>query len=138
MRYNPAMDIPVKQNPASPVEVSTADPWTFAEEVLLGEQRYLVRWTVKGHYLAESAAVWIEDDTMRAEDVPADDTPQFTVTVKWDGCCDWRFSDDGYLHTCDPTHVAALCGAVVYVQTRGLQVLEARADDHRLGIGKWA
>lgn len=120
------MDIPVKQDPATaPIEVSTADPWTFAEEVMFGEQRYFIRWVVKGHYYTEVAAFWMEDPDERPEDMPPDARPEFTATVKWDECADWRVGDDGYLHTCAPDVVAAMCGAMVYVQTRGLQVLEA-------------
>lgn len=129
------MDIQVQQ--AGDIVLSSDDPWSFAEEVAFGECRYLMRWLVKGHYLAEVAAIDLEPDE-DAADVNCDVPPMFCVTVKFDGCCDWRFApmdddaDDGYVHTCDPEHVAALAGAMVYAQRRGLQVLEAREHDFRL------
>lgn len=127
------MDVPISQ--AYALEVRTADPWHFTEEIALGdsdnEYRYLMRWKVDGHHIATLSAVAIES-TEKAHDVPADATSDFNVTVKWDGCCDWRFApadsdaEGGYLHTCDPAKVSALAGALVYAQRRGLDVLQAR------------
>jgi len=129
------MDVPVSQ--AWALEVSAADPWHFTEEITFGdgadEYRYLMRWKVDGHYLAALSAIAVEaPGQVPADAVPADAASDFDVTVKWDGCCDWRFSPDdghaaaGYLHTCHPAQVEALAGALVYAQRRGLEVLQAR------------
>jgi len=94
------MDVPVSQ--AWALEVSAADPWHFTEEITFGdgadEYRYLMRWKVDGHYLAALSAIAVEaPGQVPADAVPADAASDFDVTVKWDGCCDWRFSpDDGH------------------------------------------
>ena len=131
------MDIPVEQ-PAA-IEVSGVDPWEFCEDVAFDDYRYLFRWKVSGHFYADVRAFAVEEPAdMEAGPIPDDETPAFQVTVKWDGCCDWRIAtpDDsaegGYLHTCSPEEVAALAGAMVYVQRHGLDMLEARADYFRM------
>jgi hypothetical protein len=129
------MDAPATQEPD--IEISTADPWSFAEEVMFGEQRYLIKWTAKGHYYMDVATFWLEDESERAEDLPADALPDFTAVVKWDECGDWRLGDGGYIHTCSPDRVESLCGAIAYVQRRGLKILEAREALAARGLAKW-
>ena len=133
------MDVPVSQ--AWALKVSADDPWHFTEDIVFGEGgdewRYLMRWKVDGHHIAALSAVTV----VAPGQAPADDVPDdvsddassdFDVTVKWDGCCDWPLSPahsgaaGGYGHPCHPPHVAALAGAVVYAQRRGLEVLKAR------------
>ncbi len=125
------MEIAVKQ--AHAIEVAADDPWTFTEELAFGEgddeYRYIVRWKVEGHYLAHATAanyaVGDENPTAALDD---ENAIVFEVTVKWDECCDFRVAPrhDGYVHTCSPSEVAAFAGALVYAQTRGLQILKAR------------
>lgn len=116
------MDVAVEQ--ASRIVVSTANPWVFSEDVAVGDARYLMRWSINEHYFAEVAVSEMGPD-QTIEGVTSGQDPDFSAMVKWDGCTDWRLGDH---HTCDPEHVKALCGAMVYVQTRGLQVLEARQE----------
>ena len=118
------MYIPTQASTA--IEVQTANPWVFAEEVAFGERRYLLRWTIKGHYLACVEAHDLEGDA--AEDVPPDARPTFAATVKWDGCADWRLGDDGYVHTCIAEAVVAFAGAMAYVHSQGGSVLSAREE----------
>jgi len=102
------------------------------------ETRYLMLWKVEGHHLAHLDCVMLEADNSPLavyaappSGRPVDSESAFTVTVKWDECCDFRIApagDDGYVHTCSPAQVAALAGALVYAQTRGLQILKAREN----------
>lgn len=119
------------------VNDNTTEPWALTEDVIFGGQRYVIRWVVHGHYYAEAMAFWLEDPTERPEDIPADSLREFSAIVKWDECIDWRIGDDGYLHTCAPIYVVALCGAMTHVQNRGLEILAEREKMASLGLGKW-